>query len=570
LRSNIQNMKVFCQLKRYSAIIITSFCAIWHTVTAQLPVPKHEVRAVWLTTIGGLDWPHTYARSTASVSVQQRELCDILDKLKAANVNTVLLQTRVRGTVIYPSEYEPWDGCLSGVPGLAPGYDALGFAVEECHKRGMELHAWVVTLPLGKWQKEGCQRLRKKYPSMVKRIGDEGYMNPESAGTADYLARICREITSNYDIDGIHLDYIRYPETWPGRLDRERGRQNITSIVSRINSAVKGIKPWVKMSCSPVGKYDDLTRYSSRGWNARTKVCQDAQGWLRDGLMDELFPMMYFRGDQFYPFALDWKENSYGRIISIGLGIYFMSPKEKNWPGDVVERQMNVLRRHGLGHAYFRSRFFTDNVKGIYDMAASVIDHHPALIPPMTWQWATAPLPPLSLTVRQTHDGTLLTWDGAADRSGAPYLLYNVYASDTYPVNTDDARNLIATRLVSRAIFLPQHPGGQPLHFAVTAMDRYGNESSPILSDAPEEEYYTTSTRYLSNDGHRLALPAKGQALDAEFVVVETLKGNIVAMLPYSGSHADISSLPPGAYVLKSLGRKGVAHRIGYFMKNYK
>lgn len=570
MRSNIQNMKVFCQLKRYSAIIITSFCAIWHTVTAQLPVPKHEVRAVWLTTIGGLDWPHTYARSTASVSVQQRELCDILDKLKAANVNTVLLQTRVRGTVIYPSEYEPWDGCLSGVPGLAPGYDALGFAVEECHKRGMELHAWVVTLPLGKWQKEGCQRLRKKYPSMVKRIGDEGYMNPESAGTADYLARICREITSNYDIDGIHLDYIRYPETWPGRLDRERGRQNITSIVSRINSAVKGIKPWVKMSCSPVGKYDDLTRYSSRGWNARTKVCQDAQGWLRDGLMDELFPMMYFRGDQFYPFALDWKENSYGRIISIGLGIYFMSPKEKNWPGDVVERQMNVLRRHGLGHAYFRSRFFTDNVKGIYDMAASVIDHHPALIPPMTWQWATAPLPPLSLTVRQTHDGTLLTWDGAADRSGAPYLLYNVYASDTYPVNTDDARNLIATRLVSRAIFLPQHPGGQPLHFAVTAMDRYGNESSPILSDAPEEEYYTTSTRYLSNDGHRLALPAKGQALDAEFVVVETLKGNIVAMLPYSGSHADISSLPPGAYVLKSLGRKGVAHRIGYFMKNYK
>ncbi len=569
MRSNIQNMKVFCQLKRYSAIIITSFCAIWHTVTAQLPVPKHEVRAVWLTTIGGLDWPHTYARSTASVSVQQRELCDILDKLKAANVNTVLLQTRVRGTVIYPSEYEPWDGCLSGVPGLAPGYDALGFAVEECHKRGMELHAWVVTLPLGKWQKEGCQRLRKKYPSMVKRIGDEGYMNPESAGTADYLARICREITSNYDIDGIHLDYIRYPETWPGRLDRERGRQNITSIVSRINSAVKGIKPWVKMSCSPVGKYDDLTRYSSRGWNARTKVCQDAQGWLRDGLMDELFPMMYFRGDQFYPFALDWKENSYGRIISIGLGIYFMSPKEKNWPGDVVERQMNVLRRHGLGHAYFRSRFFTDNVKGIYDMAASVIDHHPALIPPMTWQWATAPLPPLSLTVRQTHDGTLLTWDGAADRSGAPYLLYNVYASDTYPVNTDDARNLIATRLVSRAIFLPQHPGGQPLHFAVTAMDRYGNESSPILSDAPEEEY-TTSTRYLSNDGRRLALPAKGQALDAEFVVVETLKGNIVAMLPYSGSHADISSLPPGAYVLKSLGRKGVAHRIGYFMKNYK
>ena len=135
-------------------------------------------------------------------------------------------------------------------------------------------------------------------------------------------------------------------------------------------------------------------------------------------------------------------------------------------------------------------------------------------------------------------------------------------------MNTDDARNLIATRLVSRTIFLSRGPGERPLHFAVTAMDRYGNESSPILSDAPEEEY--TSTHYLFNDGRRLTLPAKGQALDAEFVVVETLQGNIVAMLPYRGSHADISSLPPGAYVLKSLGRKGVSHRIGYFMKNYK
>lgn len=568
MRLNIRNMKVFRKLKRYTAIIITSFCVICNTSTAQLPVPKHEVRAVWLTTIGGLDWPHTYARSTASAAVQQQELCAILDRLKAANVNTVLMQTRVRGTVIYPSEYESWDGCLSGIPGLAPGYDALGFAVEECHKRGMELHAWVVTLPLGKWQKEGCQRLKKKYPSMIKRIGDEGFMNPENAGTADYLARICREITSNYDIDGIHLDYIRYPETWPGRLDREQGRRNITAIVSRINSAVKSIKPWVKMSCSPVGKYDDLTRYSSRGWNARTKVCQDAQGWLRDGLMDELFPMMYFRGDQFYPFALDWKENAYGRIISIGLGIYFMSPKEKNWPGDVIERQMSVLRRHGLGHAYFRSRFFTDNLKGIYDKVASEIDHHPALIPPMTWQWATAPLPPLSLNVRQTKDGTLLTWGGAVDRSDGPNLLYNVYASDTYPVDTDDACNLIATRIASRTLFLSRRSCDRPLHFAVTAMDRYGNESSPISSEAPEDEY--TSTRYLVNDGRLLTLPAKGQVLDAEYVVVETLLGTIVDMQPYSGSHADISSLPPGAYVLKSLGRKGVSHRIGYFMKNYK
>ena len=106
-------------------------------------VPKHEVRAVWLTTIGGIDWPHSYAPSSYSAEKQKKELTDILDRLQQAKINTVLIQTRVRGTMIYPSAYEPWDGCLSGFPGRSPGYDALQFAIDECHKRGMELHAWV-------------------------------------------------------------------------------------------------------------------------------------------------------------------------------------------------------------------------------------------------------------------------------------------------------------------------------------------------------------------------------------------------------------------------------------------
>ena len=119
--------------------------------------PKYEARAVWLTTIGGLDWPHSYSQSPRSMARQQQELRDILDQLAKANINTVILQTRIRGTMIYPSEYEPWDGCLSGFPGRSPGYDALAFAIDECHKRGMEIHAWVVTMPVGKWNKLGLR-----------------------------------------------------------------------------------------------------------------------------------------------------------------------------------------------------------------------------------------------------------------------------------------------------------------------------------------------------------------------------------------------------------------------------
>ena len=76
---------------------------------------KREVRAVWLTTIGGLDWPHSYSQSELSAEKQRQEFCSILNKLQKAGVNTILLQTRVRATTIYPSVYEPWDGCLSGV-----------------------------------------------------------------------------------------------------------------------------------------------------------------------------------------------------------------------------------------------------------------------------------------------------------------------------------------------------------------------------------------------------------------------------------------------------------------------
>ena len=131
--------------------MFSGFChAGEHATPHSLPhLPKHEVRAVWLTTIGGLDWPHSYAQSARSIEKQKAELVDLLNRLHRANINTVLLQTRIRGTVIYPSVFEPWDGCCSGVPGKSPGYDPLQFAIEECHKRGMELHAWVVTIPLG-------------------------------------------------------------------------------------------------------------------------------------------------------------------------------------------------------------------------------------------------------------------------------------------------------------------------------------------------------------------------------------------------------------------------------------
>jgi len=529
-------------------------------------MPKYEVRAVWLTTIGGLDWPSVYAQSPSTILKQQRELCDILDKLHRGGINTVLIQTRVRGTLIYPGSLEPWDGCMSGIPGCSPGYDPLAFAVDECHKRGMEVQAWVVTIPVGKWNGYGCRRLRRVRPSLVRRVGDEGYMKPELSATADYLAQICGEITRNYDIDGIHLDYIRYPETGRRTVSAVDGRRNITRIVEKISTTVKRIKPWVKMSCSPIGKHDDLPRYGSRGWNARSAVLQDAQAWLHDGLMDELFPMMYFRGNNFYPFALDWQENSNGRIVVPGLGIYFLSREEQDWDLCDIKREMFFLRGMGMGHAYFRASFFTDNIKGLYDFAVGEFDSYPALIPPMTWISVAKPLPPATLRLTRGEDGDRLEWEGAKDMSNGDYLTYNIYRSDEYPIDADNVCNLVSARRTAEYIIVPHQRGENGFHYAVTAVDRYGNESRPVTTPSPctaDHVPHTVMAHLLPNDGRTLKMPLLADMIDAQYLIIENIQGIMVMTVPYTSGSVDISQLKDGMYSIRSLGRKGISHRLG-------
>ena len=533
-----------------STIVILFLCMTFMGMAQ----PKWEVRAVWLTTIGGIDWPSTYAHDGMGIAKQQKQLTDMLDQLKAVGINTVLLQTRVRATTIYPSDIEPWDGCLSGKPGKSPGYDALQFAIDECHRRGMELHAWVVTIPVGKWNTYGCQQLRRRYGALIRKIGDEGYMNPESPTTASYIADICEEITKKYDVDGIHLDYIRYPETWRGA----KREAYITNIVRTINRRVKFYKPWVKLSCSPIGKYDDLSRYRSNGWNARSRVAQDAQGWLRDGLMDQLYPMMYFAGNNFYPFAIDWKEQSFGRHVISGLGVYMLHPRERNWPMAEVQRQLNVVRQIGMGHCYFRAKFLLDNVKGVYDYVRWH-DRYPALIPPMTWAQSLAPTAPKALVVERRAEGDRLSWQEAEDRSDGPYLIYNIYASDSYPVDVTKAENLIATRYLWKNISIPKTQ--RQWYYAVTAQDRYGNEGPAIQEESTHSQDCNVSSM-LPNDGRKLRVIV---ATDAKTLQIATLQGKTIKTC-MNEQQIDISTLPEGIYQLKSVHKKGITHRLGFFV----
>ena len=498
---NLQrSMSIFlylCSMKYTLYVIVTLAAALFGTksgVQAQelfspaKPAPKYEVRGVWLTTLSGLDWPKTKSTSAAKCEQQKQELCQILDQLKAARINTVFMQTRIRGAVIYPSKIEPWDVCLTGQFDKDPGYDPLAFAIEETHRRGMELHAWVVTVPSFKTKdasKMGPKGLLKTHPELLKKHNDMYYLDPGLPGSDDYLVSICKEIVSRYDVDGIHFDYIRYPENAEGFPDgatykkygskqskAEWRRANITRMVRKTHAAIKTLKPWVRLSCSPVGKFKDMRRYSSRGWNAYTAVYQDAQGWLRDGIMDMLCPMMYFQGDHFYPFAADWQENNYGRTIVPGLGIYFLSPREKDWDLGVIQRELCYLREQGLqGQCYFRSQFLTDNTKGLYDYVKTAYYPYPALLPPMTWQSSTLPAAPEVRDERTGPTTGCLKWEPI---EGCRYI---IYASKQLPVDTSDPANIV---MVTPKCEYPYNLLSSTLlglHFKVSALDRFGNES---------------------------------------------------------------------------------------------
>ncbi len=537
------------------------------------PNPKYEVRAVWLTTIGGIDWPHSYAQSERSAEKQKEELRAILDRLQKANINTVLLQARIRATTIYPSQYEPWDGCLSGFPGKSPGYDALQFAIDECHKRGMEVHAWVVTIPVGKWNSYGCRQLRKRFPRLIKRIDQDGYMDPEATQTGCYLAEMCREIVQRYDVDGIHLDYIRYPETWKFRIGKDQARGNITRIVEKIHQAVKKEKPWVKMSCSPIGKFDDLSRYWSHGWNAYTKVAQDAQAWLKDGLMDELFPMMYFRGDQFFPFAIDWKEHSYGKIIAPGLGIYFLDPKEGKWNISDITSELYHLRNIGEGHAFFRNKFLLDNHQGVYDFVTAHFNRYPALVPPMTWESNKRPQQPVTLCIEENEGTTTLRWDNSLQYEDGtaiktPSIYNNVYASKEYPVDVHDARNLILTRTTRRQ--LKTRTGNTPTYYAVTTTDGFGNESR--AKQLNQTAVVKTTTRYgkacrLTTTGESIILPSSIHETDCQYIIVKNMQEQAVYITKPQNRKINIKKIKDGIYTLNCVNYRNIEHTLGTFIK---
>ena len=460
---------------------------VFFTCTASLLAidpPATEVRAVWLTTNYGLDWP----RNRTSQAAQKRELVEMLDSLQKHRFNTVMFQVRARGEVLYRSAVEPMSSLIvSSAPGQPP-FDPLAFALEECHKRGMELHAWVVTYPLGTERHVrslGQRSITRKEPSLVKRFGGEWFLDPGNPRTDDYLVSLVMEVVENYDVDGIHFDYIRYPDNrgrFPddgmyrlhgkGKSRADWRRDNITRFVTKVYDRVKEVKPWVQVSSAPLGRYRALNGVGG-GWTALETVFQDAGHWMRTGKHDALYPMMYYKEQLFYPFVDDWVAQGNRRIVVPGLGVYQMI--ELGWSRQDILDQVDHTREHEVhGQAYFRAENVLSNTKGILRELERYY-RYPAKLPPMSWLSDSIPPRPDDLRAERTEEGLFeLAWEEQEGR-----VTYNVYRSETDSLETNNAAKLLATGLRHTMISMVVPDDDRAYYYYITTSDSYHNESEP-------------------------------------------------------------------------------------------
>ena len=460
--------------------LIVFLCASMRIFSAQPPAT--EVRAVWLTTNYGLDWP----RNKISQEVQKRELISILDNLQKHNFNTVIFQVRARGEVFYDSKIEPMASIvISGEYGK-PKFDPLAFAIEESHKRGMELHAWLVTYPLGgdkQVKSLGEKSVTKKNPSIAKKYKGEWFLDPGNPRTDDYLLSIVKEIVTNYDVDGIHFDYIRYPDNtgkFPdagmyrlhgkGKSLQDWRRDNITRFVTKTYDWVKSQKKWVQVSSSPLGRYRALSG-TGGGWTALETVFQDAGKWMKMGKHDALYPMMYYKEHLFYPFVDDWIDNGNNRIVVPGLGAYQMI--ELGWSRQDVVNQIDYTRKKNVsGQCYFRADNVLSNTKGILNTIEEYYKN-PAKLPPMTWLSKEIPETSDDLTAENVNGKLQLKWK---TKNAKARVTYNVYRSETDDFDVDKAENIIATGLRKPVFEYAAPIDEKAYYYFVTVSDSYHNE----------------------------------------------------------------------------------------------
>ena len=527
--------------RRLLALAFTAFVAL--TLWAQ-EAQKREMRTVWIATVSNIDWPQTRGTGTATINKQKKQLTDLLDGFVKANMNSVCLQVRPMADALYKSSYEPWSSYLTGTRGQDPGWDPLAFAVEECHKRGLEINAWVNPYRFSNSSGNDCNTAidqNLKNSGILMQVGNRIVFNPALKASRDHLLKVCKEMIQNYDIDGIIFDdyfypgggtpedssapdYQLYTQSNSGMSIGDWRRANVNQMVKDMWDMVQATKPYVKFSIGPAGvagqrstsatkhgvvPVDEYCRASD--WQYTT-IYSDPLAWLEEGTIDYISPQLYWKTNHttnpFGPLTNWWSyiAEHFGRHHYASHNIYFMEKTNTKADWDEILQQIRYSRQYNRQNApgvNFYSAKYIDGptCKGLADYLSQTLFTHKALEPAMPWHSKTNYDAPANLA----YSGGTLSWTGV-NKKLVRYSVYAVPLTVTLDEAQSQAFDGIKSDYLVGVTYTPSFKLDASLQsgywYAVCVVDGWNNEFAPA--------FYNLATEYA--DKVTLVSPIAGTA----------------------------------------------------------
>lgn len=499
----------------FSSLLKRSALAAVLLAIAALPMSsgvKREVRSVWMATVWALDWPS----STSSTTAQKNEMVKYLDVLQKNNFNAVYFQVRTMSDAFYKSSYEPWSSYLTGTRGKDPGWDPLAFVVEECHKRGMECHAWVNPYRFStgsNWSTAQDQALKSAGMLLAYTKSDgktTTILNPGLESVRKRIVDVCKEIISNYDVDGLVFDDYFYPEGIPvtssaGDYDlwQKSGasmtfgdwrRNNVNQMVADVYKMVQQQKPYVRFGISPAGAACTSAAVAAKHGIDRCPVASDWQydgifsdpvAWLEAGTIDYISPQLYWKTNHktnpFGPMTKWWSyvAKHFGRHHYASHSISFLNSSNTTSDWEEIGKQVQFSRDYteneAPGAVFYSAAYVTGKKQSGFGEWLQVNKfQNKALTPAIDWKKSDLEKVQVSALNKRA---TVLSWTGVDN------VRYSVYAvPESVNVETLDS-NIPAEYLLGvsyKTTYTMPDDKKSGYNYAVCVLDRYGNEYEPV------------------------------------------------------------------------------------------
>lgn len=572
----------------FSSLLKRSALAAVLLAIAALPMSsgvKREVRSVWMATVWALDWPS----STSSTTAQKNEMVKYLDVLQKNNFNAVYFQVRTMSDAFYKSSYEPWSSYLTGTRGKDPGWDPLAFVVEECHKRGMECHAWVNPYRFStgsNWSTAQDQALKSAGMLLAYTKSDgktTTIMNPGLESVRKRIVDVCKEIISNYDVDGLVFDDYFYPEGIPvtssaGDYDlwQKSGasmtfgdwrRNNVNQMVADVYKMVQQQKPYVRFGISPAGAACTSAAVAAKHGIDRCPVASDWQydgifsdpvAWLEAGTIDYISPQLYWKTNHktnpFGPMTKWWSyvAKHFGRHHYASHSISFLNSSNTTGDWEEIGKQVQFSRDYteneAPGAVFYSAAYVTGKKQSGFGEWLQVNKfQNKALTPAIDWKKSDLEKVQVSALNKRA---TVLSWTGVDN------VRYSVYAvPESVNVETLDS-NIPAEYLLGvsyKTTYTMPDDKKSGYNYAVCVLDRYGNEYEPVY-------YGQSGVECIGGNSGLTADYADGE-LRLSAVADEVFVYNEAGVLVANSRNCNrlALSVQAGMYIVRMIGNGGVS-----------